>query len=595
MISVLGIVSSVVVFSVGGINDRGQNAACSTDVRVMSTAEEANKAEFGGYGLETDLVAHNLLDKISDLHDIQLNYPAGAGAGAVATSYTILNVGVCAPAVATTLGGATTTTAVATTTTLGASSAGGGPAGISLKLVDTANNGLPGGSPAYMLATQGYWVGMAVTAANGLSTANSPAGTYSLRVDYRGQNNSFGPTAMNSGDIATFGVADVTVRLTGATGALASASIAHLGNDGYWVGDGNTDSTGALTLKVLPGSYSFRADFLGQTNTMTNIVVAGNRNVDFPLASATVRLTGGSGGLAAASIAHLGNDGYWVGDGNTSSSATATFYLFPASNYSVRADYLGQTSTQSAITIVAPTTTVDFVLTTVSVNLTGSGGSIGSASIAHLGNDGYWVGDPATNSSGVSTFFLLGGTGYSFRADFLGQSNSQSNVTIAGATSAVNFALTTVLVRLTGVVGTQPAAAVAHLGNDGYWVGDGNTDANGVVSIVMLPSSTYQFRADFRGQTAALTGVVVTSATSTVDFALTNLAISVTDKGTPIAGSAVSMTANDGYAVSAGTTDAKGIVNVLVLAGTYNVSTVFSSNTKSQSVTMPGGSATLAF
>lgn len=45
VIVILGVLASVVVFSVRGITDRGQNNACQTDERVLATAVEAYFAQ----------------------------------------------------------------------------------------------------------------------------------------------------------------------------------------------------------------------------------------------------------------------------------------------------------------------------------------------------------------------------------------------------------------------------------------------------------------------------------------------------------------------------------------------------------------------
>ncbi|HZQ79789.1 MAG TPA: prepilin-type N-terminal cleavage/methylation domain-containing protein, partial [Acidimicrobiia bacterium] len=41
VIVILGILAAIVVFAVGGITDKGQTAACSTDKKAIQTAEEA--------------------------------------------------------------------------------------------------------------------------------------------------------------------------------------------------------------------------------------------------------------------------------------------------------------------------------------------------------------------------------------------------------------------------------------------------------------------------------------------------------------------------------------------------------------------------
>jgi prepilin-type N-terminal cleavage/methylation domain-containing protein len=49
VITILGILAAVVVFSVGGINNRGENAACQTDETTLRTAQEAYYAQNNKY------------------------------------------------------------------------------------------------------------------------------------------------------------------------------------------------------------------------------------------------------------------------------------------------------------------------------------------------------------------------------------------------------------------------------------------------------------------------------------------------------------------------------------------------------------------
>ncbi len=581
VISLLGVLSGVVVFSVGGIGDRGEVAACTTDERVLDTAQAANKAQFGAYGKESDLVAHALLDEESLLHDIELTDDG----------YTLVDTGDCAPEPTTTTLPVTTTTLPVTTTTLGASAGTGGSSGVTVKLVDSTGDGLPGGAVAY---SQSYWVGMPNTDSDGSSNAALPSGSYTFRVDYRGQTNRFGPVAVSSGSVVTFVAATITVRLTGGSGTLAAAAISHRGNDGYWVGDTATSAGGTSTFKVLPGALTVRADFRGQTNQQS-VTVAGDHTVDFALAAATVRLTGAQGSIAAASIAHLGNDGYWVGDGSTNSAGIATFFLLPGTGYSVSADFQGHTSRKEAITVSLPTTTIDFALSAVTVRLVDGGSSLAAASVAHLGNDGYWVGDPTTSSAGTSTFYLLPGSGYTFRVDYRGQTNQRTAVSVLETPTTVDFALTTVLVRLVGASGPLIASTVSHLGNDGYWVGDGNTDGSGVLSITLLPSDSYTFSANFRGMTQQQLSVSILGSTDTVDFKLTAMSVYVYKNGKGANNIAVSALGNNGSWVAIGSSDKDGPLVVWMLDGSYVVRATHGNSTQQSSVVMPNGVATLSF
>ncbi|MGW8728426.1 competence type IV pilus major pilin ComGC [Streptomyces sp. NPDC055808] len=77
VIVILGILSAVVVFSVRGINDKGQGSACKTDKSTIQTAEEAYFASDnrGVYGTMTDLVNGGFLSTASTWYDAN---PSGA-------------------------------------------------------------------------------------------------------------------------------------------------------------------------------------------------------------------------------------------------------------------------------------------------------------------------------------------------------------------------------------------------------------------------------------------------------------------------------------------------------------------------------------
>ncbi len=51
VIIILGILAAVVVFAVGGITDKGVNAACKADFKSVEVAQEAKVAQSGSYAL----------------------------------------------------------------------------------------------------------------------------------------------------------------------------------------------------------------------------------------------------------------------------------------------------------------------------------------------------------------------------------------------------------------------------------------------------------------------------------------------------------------------------------------------------------------
>ncbi|MCX5384168.1 type IV pilin protein [Streptomyces sp. NBC_00083] len=75
VIVILGILAAVVVFSVRGINDRGQGSACKTDKATIQTAEEALFARDGHYGTMDDLTGGGFLSSASTWYTVA---PQGA-------------------------------------------------------------------------------------------------------------------------------------------------------------------------------------------------------------------------------------------------------------------------------------------------------------------------------------------------------------------------------------------------------------------------------------------------------------------------------------------------------------------------------------
>jgi general secretion pathway protein G len=64
VIVILGILTGIVVFAVGGFSDRGQSAACKTDKKTVEVALEAYRAKTGAY--PTGANSDERYDKLTD-------------------------------------------------------------------------------------------------------------------------------------------------------------------------------------------------------------------------------------------------------------------------------------------------------------------------------------------------------------------------------------------------------------------------------------------------------------------------------------------------------------------------------------------------
>ncbi len=87
VVAVLGVLSGVVVFSVGAMTERAEQSACAADERVLVTALEAHAASTGSYVDQDALVAAGHLRSASSSHEVVLS----------ADDYSIVPAGDCAP------------------------------------------------------------------------------------------------------------------------------------------------------------------------------------------------------------------------------------------------------------------------------------------------------------------------------------------------------------------------------------------------------------------------------------------------------------------------------------------------------------------
>ena len=81
VIVILGILSAVVVFAVGGITDRGNLSACKSDVKTVEVASEAYRAQNGSYAADIPalVTAKFLREPPSTTHGYTVTYNSTDG------------------------------------------------------------------------------------------------------------------------------------------------------------------------------------------------------------------------------------------------------------------------------------------------------------------------------------------------------------------------------------------------------------------------------------------------------------------------------------------------------------------------------------
>lgn len=82
VIIILGILAAIVVFSVRGITDRGDESACKTEIRTVETAYEAAVAQNGGTptlaSLEADGFLRDTPEYVTGVNATTVTMAAGA-------------------------------------------------------------------------------------------------------------------------------------------------------------------------------------------------------------------------------------------------------------------------------------------------------------------------------------------------------------------------------------------------------------------------------------------------------------------------------------------------------------------------------------
>ena len=85
VIVILGVLAGIVVFAVGGINNKSVKAACNSDVSSVQTAEEANFAQTNAYVAPATLVTNKLIRSVPASTSYTITVPDLVSGTVVAT------------------------------------------------------------------------------------------------------------------------------------------------------------------------------------------------------------------------------------------------------------------------------------------------------------------------------------------------------------------------------------------------------------------------------------------------------------------------------------------------------------------------------
>jgi hypothetical protein len=395
----------------------------------------------------------------------------------------------------------------------------------------------------------------------------------------------------------------VSGSVTDSTGApIANATVSYSGDSTTAA----TNSSGAYTLSVAPGTYNVTATATGyQSSTQSNIIVSSGAAtpVNFSLSqnvgtlSGTVTSSTGTA-IANATISYTGGSTA----ATTNSSGAYTLSVAPGT-YTVTVTATSyQPSAQSNVTVtLGTTTTANFSLTlapgTIAGTVTSSAGAaIANSMVSYSGGST----TATTNSSGAYTLSVAPGT-YSVTATATGyQSLTQANVIVSAATTTTaNFSLTQTPGTISGTVTSSTGVAIAN-STVSYSGGSttATTNSSGAYTLSVAPG-TYSATATAGGYQSSTHAniTVIAGTTSTVNFSLVQSAGTISGTVTSSTGAAI---ANATVSYSGGSatanTNASGGYTLNVAPGTYSVTASavgYQSSTQSN-VTVTIGTTTTA-
>ena len=472
-----------------------------------------------------------------------------------------------------------------------------------------AGNVTDGSGTAIANATVSYSGGSttATTNSSGAYTLSVAPGTYSVTASAAGyQPSTQQNVSVTSGFTATTNfslsplIGTISGTVTSSTGAvIPNATVSYSGGSTT----ATSNSSGAYTLNVAPGTYSVTATTAGyQSATWQNVTVTNGTTTTLNVVltqlgtiSGTVTTSTGAG-IANATVSYSG------GSATATTNASGAYTLsVPPGTYSVTVTATGyQTSTQQNVTVTSgATTTSNFSLSasvgTISGTVTSAAGAaIANATVSYSGG----TATATTNSSGAYTLSVAPGT-YNVTATATGyQSSTQQNVTVTiGTTTTVNFSLVQSAGTVSGKVTNASGVAIANA-SISYSGGTttATTNSAGSYSLNVAPG-TYSVTATATGyQSSTQQNVTVTvGTTTTVNFSLVQSTGTISGTVTSSTGAAIAnATVSYSGGTATATTNSSGAYTLSVAPGTYNVTataTGYQSSTQ-QNVTVTIGTTT---
>ena len=445
------------------------------------------------------------------------------------------------------------------------------------------------GVKVYVFSASGSYLGVsATTGSNGKVLFRLPAGSYTFRADYQGNQYWSEEEVLTADQVNGIGIetggGSFTLRvLKDATEPLSGVKCYVFDENGSYLGiSGTTGNSGEVAFNLADGGVKFRVDYLGYQfwSDLIDVPDLLEPTVTIPHQDVAITVKGVFEGdrvaranvpvyLFSPSGSYLGLSAHTDGNGEI-------FFSLPEKPYKVRADYLGGQFWSGEFTWEETALTVPEGIAQVTLPM----GSqvVSGAPVYVFSSGGSYLGLSAkTDASGMVEFRLPAGS-YRFRADYQG---SQYWASAGIAPDTVNYVEVNAgggefLLTVDTGSGSLSGVEVYVFSAGGSYLGiSGTTGSSGEVAF-NLADGGVKFRVDYLGYQFWSPVYDVPQSLSDI-FTIPHQEVAVTVNGSylthePIEGVKVYLfTASGSYVEISGTTDASGEVRFTLPERQYKV------------------------
>ena len=370
----------------------------------------------------------------------------------------------------------------------------------------------------------------------------------------------------------THGVSVVLLNSLGQ--GISGANVNYYANG--WKVFGITNSTGAASMPLSPGTYTFQMNYAGgvedllQTVTSTSVVTFQTTNATVKLLDSKDNRISGSG---VGSVQYYANG--WKTFGSTN-DGTCSLELLPAS-YTFQMNYAG--GTQNLLQNISVNPSVTFQTTNVTAELIDGNGNL--ITPANVGSVQYYANGWKTFGStngGVCSLELLP-VSYTFQMVYVGTSNSiLQNVS---QNSLVIFRASNATVKFLNSTGGPISSGIVSYYANG-WKTFGTTDATGTTSYTLLPGA-YTFQLSYAG---AVLNEYQNTTNGPILFQTTNTSVLLKDhQGNPLDTGSVQYYAN-GWKTFGSTQHGIAMMELLPDPYTFSMTYAGGTNTLNQNISV---------